>query len=88
MKENAGGVPQRRTSTFSSALLPVGTDGVRHVGNAGQQLAVFLVEFFGAFVQRGGAVAHFADFLLALGCVLAGFDELADFLRFAFCAGP
>ena len=60
---------------------------MRSVGDAGQQLAVFFVELFGAFVEGGGAVSHFADLLLAFGRVLAGFDQLANFLRFAFALG-
>ena len=40
------------------------------------------VELFRAFFERGGAVAHLANFLLAFGGVLPGLDQLADFLRF------
>src|ERR1700694_5982754 len=55
---------------------------MRRIGNAGQQLAVLFVQLFSAFFEGGGAVAHFADFLLARGGVLAGFNEFADFLGF------
>src|SRR6185437_2182087 len=61
-----------------------GHGSVRHVGNAGQQLAVLVVELFRAFFERGSAITHFANLLLAFRRVLARFNELADFLGFGF----
>ena len=64
---------------------PAGGHGsVRRIGNTGQQLAVLIVELFRAFFERGGAVAHFANLLLAFRSVLTRFDELTDLLRFGF----
>ena len=71
------GAPRRYHRRFARGHRSVG-----RVGNAGQQLAILFVQLFGALFESGGAVAHFADFLLAFGRVLTRFDEFADFLGF------
>ena len=77
-KSNFGGVPQRRTSTLSSALFADRNARVRKVGNADKNLLQASFVFFCGFVQFLDLLAQFLGFRNQRSRVLPALLQLRD----------
>ena len=87
-KSNSGGVPQRRTSTLSSADLPTGVDGCVEVGQVEQEVAQLRLHAIELALEPLQLVAEAGDFGQQRRGVLALALGDADLLRQRVAPAP